>query len=463
MKKSITTLLMLAALAVSINAQTGRTFVLQNSADGVSELHCSLPQHPTGRAIVCCPGGAYGFLSLEKEGTDWAQWFNERGIAYFTLKYRLPEGNPELPVADACHAMQTVRDSADVWDINRYDVGIMGFSAGGHLAATISTQAPFSARPDFTILFYPVITMNQRWSHANSVKNFLGDTRTDEQVVKRYSAEEQVDHYATPPALLLLSNDDPTVPPVTNAVAYYSAMRKTGNDCAMNIYPTGGHGYGFNSRFKYHDQMLADLERWLDEHKEPSQDAIRVACIGNSITRGSCIDMASQRGYPAQLQKLLGQNYHVRNFGMPGYTMLRKGNMPYLKTQCWQMAQDFQPQVVIIKLGTNDSKPYNWQYGHEFAADLQSMIDTLSSLPSKPKIYLATPIPAFRDNLNIVEQNICEGIIPAIQEVAKHNKLEVIDLHSLFTDEKFIGPDYIHPNAEGAAEMARIISEHIKK
>ncbi len=118
--------LMAAALtaAITIQAQTVRQFVLKNSSDGQSELHCFLPIKSNGRAVIACPGGAYGGLSFEKEGTNWAEWFNAQGIAYFTLKYRLPNGNPDIPVGDAYHAMRLVRDSATVWHINRRDVGI---------------------------------------------------------------------------------------------------------------------------------------------------------------------------------------------------------------------------------------------------------------------------------------------------------------------------------------------------
>jgi acetyl esterase/lipase len=444
-------------------AQTARHFVLSNSSDNLSELHCFLPAQPSGRAIVACPGGAYGGLAFDKEGTDWAEWFNGQGIAYFTLKYRMPNGNPEIPVGDAYHAMRLVRDSAAVWGINPYDVGIMGFSAGGHLAATVSTKAPFDARPDFSILVYPVITMSERWSHAGSVRRFLGDKKSDDATVKYWSAEGHVTHYATPPTILLLSNDDLTVPPVTNGIAYYSALRKTGIPCAMHVYPTGQHGYGFSKEFQYHDLMLTDLQRWLTRLPAPKKEALRVACIGNSITRGACIDMAGIYGYPAQLQRLLGDGYQVRNFGMSGYTLLNKGNNPYMKTECWQMAKDFQPDIVIIKLGTNDSKPYNWQYAKEFPQDMQQMINELKALSSKPRIVLCTPIPAFRDNLNIVEANIRDGVIPAIRKVAKKNKLELIDLHTLFTDRQLMSPDDIHPNADGAALMAKIIAETIKK
>ena len=111
---------------------------------------------------------------MNYEGTDWADYFLEKGIAYCVLKYRMPHGNRELPISDAYAAMKMVRDSSEVWNINPYDVGIMGFSAGGHLASTVCTHAPMAMRPDFSILFYPVISMQYKQTHHGSVNNFLG-------------------------------------------------------------------------------------------------------------------------------------------------------------------------------------------------------------------------------------------------------------------------------------------------
>lgn len=143
------TTLALAFLLVSfgVKGQTLRTFILENSADGQSTLTCFLPEKPTGRAVVACPGGGYSHLAMEHEGTDWAPYFNAQGIAYFVLKYRMPHGDRSIPISDAEHAMTMVRDSAEAWHVNPYDVGIMGSSAGGHLASTLSTQAPLRRAP----------------------------------------------------------------------------------------------------------------------------------------------------------------------------------------------------------------------------------------------------------------------------------------------------------------------------
>lgn len=456
-KNSITSLLLLLCAFCCSPMSAQRHFILQNSDDGESELHCFLPQYPSGRAIIDCPGGAYGGLAFDKEGTDWAEFFNKQGIAYFTLKYRMPKGNPDIPLTDAQNAVRLVRDSAKVWHINRQDVGIMGFSAGGHLAAMVSTMAPFDARPDFSILVYPVINASERWGHSGTSRRLLGDKRTDSLTLARYTLDNLVNHYATPPALILLSNDDRTVPPYTNGVAYYTAMRKAGNDCTMHIYQKGGHGYGYKSSFPYHREMLDDITTWLNDHPAHKENAIKVACIGNSITRGACIDMASQFSYPAQMQKILGDGFYVRNFGMSGYNMINSTHLPYMKSGAWTMALGFNPDIVVIKLGTNDARADVWvDREKEFEQDTQRMIDSLRALPSHPRIILCTPIPIKSHKL-VSDTTLVEDLIPRLLKVAKKNKVEVLDLHSLYTDMSTYFVDGLHPNVHGA----KIIATHV--
>lgn len=443
-------------------AQTQRHFVLPNSADGGSTLTCFLPDKPSGKAVVCCPGGGYSRLAMEHEGTDWAGYFNRMGIAYFVLKYRMPNGDRTIPMSDAFRAIKTVRDSADAWQVNPYDVGIMGFSAGGHLASTVSTHAGYACRPNFSILFYPVISMDERVSHQGSVRNFLGAESANPEVVNAFSNEKQVRRHLTPPCIILTANDDRAVPPVTNGVAYYVAMRNKGNDAALYVYPTGGHGFGYRPSFKYHDQMINDLTTWLQLLPSPRPGAVRVACIGNSITDGSGIDVAEHFGYPAKLQQLLGSGYDVKNFGVGARTMLNKGDHPYMQELAWRDALAFNPDVAVIKLGTNDSKDLNWKYGKDFQQDLQQMVDSLKALPAKPKIFIATPIPAFKPSWTINDSVIAHEINPIIYKVAKKNKCEVIDLHTLFRPYgSLMQGDGIHPTEKGAAQMAKFIFEAI--
>ena len=463
-KVVISSVLMLCALS-ALAQSTARKFVLKNSADGQSELTCYLPQNPTGRAVVDCPGGGYSHLAMDHEGHQWAEYFNRQGIAFFVLKYRMPKGDRNIPLSDAYQAMRTVRDSAAVWHINKEDVGIMGFSAGGHLASSVSTHAEYDARPNFSILFYPVISMDERITHQGSCVNFLGEERkTNPQLVKEWSNDKAVRRHLTPRAIILMSSDDEVVPPVTNGVAYYSAMRNEGNECTMHVYPTCGHGWGFSPGIPFHEQMLNDLTSWLNHFQGPKENAVRVACIGNSITDGYGIGMSPVNGYPAVLQKKLGEGYLVKNFGVSARTMMNKGDLPYMNELAWRDAKAFNPNIVIIKLGTNDSKTHNWVHGaDEFRQSMQAMIDTLKALPSKPKIYLCSPIPAFKDSWTINDSVIVNGEMPIIKKLAKKNKCQFIDLHTSYTYGDMMLNDGIHPNAKGAAKMADIIFDAIEK
>ncbi len=470
----------LSLVAMAMQAQTARKFTIDLTDDGKAQMVAFLPETPSGRAIVGVPGGGYSVLSNSHEGYLASDWLNQQGIAYFVVNYRLPEGDRTIPMGDVQKGIRIVRDSASIWGINPHDVGIMGFSAGGHLASVVSTLSDFDSRPDFSILFYPVISMDERVSHKWSCINFLGEEgHKDPELVKQYSTQNAVRRHLTPPAIIITASDDRLVPPVTNAVAYYSAMRRAGNSCAMYIYPSGDHGFGFGPWFKYHDQMLSDLGNWLKNLKAPEPNAVKVACIGNSITDGHGIDMAPAHGYPAQLQQMLGKGYWVKNFGVSARTMLNKGDYPYMNELAWKDAQAFDPDIVVIKLGTNDSKPENWQYGAEFKKDLQQMITTLrpdlaqpmkkkgkkvAALPARPQIYLCTPIPAFKPSWNISDSVIVNNIIPIQQEVAKQYGLQVIDLHTLFAEDgdKMQG-DGIHPDGKGVRRMAEIIAGAIKE
>ena len=391
------------------SGMTARKFTLNLTDDGKAQMVCFLPVTPSGKAIVGVPGGGYSVLSNGHEGYLASDWLNQQGIAYFVVNYRLPNGDRMLPMGDVWKGIRIVRDSAAVWGINPHDVGIMGFSAGGHLASVISTHSEFDLRPDFTILFYPVISMDERVSHKWSCVNFLGEEgQKDPDLVRDFSTMNAVRRHLTPPAIVITASDDRLVPFVTNGLEYYKAMRNAGNECTMHVYPTGDHGFGFGPWFKYHDLLLEDLGNWLKNLQTPKPDAIRVACIGNSITDGHGIEMASQYGYPALLQKALGDGYWVKNFGVSGRTMLNKGDVAYMNEQAWRDAQAFKPDIAIIKLGTNDTKPQNWKHAVEFKQDLEQMIKALGNAKS----ILCTPCPAFKGCWNLNDSIIVNGVIP---------------------------------------------------
>ena len=232
-----------------------------------AELTVYLPdaKKATGRAVVCCPGGGYTHLAMDHEGHQWATFFNNQGIALIVLKYRMPHGNREVPISDAEEAIKTVRRNAVDWHIDRKDVGIMGFSAGGHLASTIATHSKGEAAPNFQILFYPVITMDPAFTHKGSHDHFFGDDYSKKELKKlehEYSNDLQVNR-TTPRAFIALSDDDRAVP-AANGFNYYSECYRHDVPASLHIYPTGGHGWGYRESFAFHYQMIFELKAWLE-------------------------------------------------------------------------------------------------------------------------------------------------------------------------------------------------------
>lgn len=230
----------------------------------IPELYIYKPKQPNGVAVVICPGGGYAGLAMAHEGKDMAEWLNTLGITAFVLKYRMPNQHSGVPLEDGQQAMRYVRENASLFKINPNKVGILGSSAGGHLASTVSNhygKEGTNTRPDFSILFYPVITMKEA-THGGSRKNLLGD-KPSASDIHRFSNEEQVT-VNTPPTILLLSDDDKSVLP-SNSVDYYHALKQNNIPAAMYIFPTGGHGWGFKTDFKYHEEMKSLLKKWLFE------------------------------------------------------------------------------------------------------------------------------------------------------------------------------------------------------
>ncbi len=273
MKKIILAAVM-ALLAVGASAQkpseallwpNGAPLKSSNPAD-TAKVFIYLPDadKATGRAVVICPGGGYSHLAIDHEGKDWAGFFNHLGIAVVVLKYRMPHGNFNVPIADAEEAVKMVRRNAKPWHVNPQDVGIMGSSAGGHLASTVATHAPDEARPDFQILFYPVVTMEPHFTHRGSHDNFFGNKHGADELKaleRLYSGEMQVTQ-KTPRAWIALSNDDNVVPAI-NGTAYYLSLNRLQIPASLHVYPTGGHGWGSRIGFKHHVEMMAELKAWL--------------------------------------------------------------------------------------------------------------------------------------------------------------------------------------------------------
>lgn len=184
-------------------------------------------------------------------------------------------------------------------------------------------------------------------------------------------------------------------------------------------------------------------------------ETIRVACIGDSITFGSGIESRDTYSYPAQLGEMLGDDWDVRNFGVSGATMLKVSNKPYWKERAFASAIAFAPHVVVIKLGTNDSKNH-WD-ADNYEADYAEMIDAFAALGTKPRIWLCLPVPVYQDKWQIRESVVSEEVIPILKKIAREKNLPVIDLYEALTDAEDLFPDKIHPNAKGAKLMAEEI------
>ncbi|MDY0357639.1 MAG: GDSL-type esterase/lipase family protein [Sedimentisphaerales bacterium] len=193
-------------------------------------------------------------------------------------------------------------------------------------------------------------------------------------------------------------------------------------------------------------------------------EARLVACVGDSITYGSGISDRLRDGYPAQLERMLKEfdpAWEVENFGVSGATLLSKGDRPYIRESAYQSARASNPDIVIIKLGTNDSKPQNWAYANEYVSDYIAMIEAFRALPSGPVVWICKPVPAFYVNFTIRPQVIHDEILPMIDEISAQTGAPVIDLYTALEDHGNLFPDGIHPNAEGAGLMAEAIVPYL--
>lgn len=242
----------------------------------IPALYVYLPpaDKATGTAVVICPGGGYGALAFNHEGNAVAKWLNENGIAGIVLKYRLPsdlimKDKSVGPLQDAQEALRSVRRNAEKWNIDPKKIGIMGFSAGGHLASTLSThyadkvyepKDTVSARPDFSLLIYPVITMDSAFTHAGSRRNLIGPDPSAE-AIKRFSNELQINE-KTPPAFMVHSADDRTVP-VKNSIVYYQELVKYKIPSELHMFQKGGHGYGLGGGRETHASWPGLCISWL--------------------------------------------------------------------------------------------------------------------------------------------------------------------------------------------------------
>jgi acetyl esterase/lipase len=256
--------------------------VLENGiVTGVSKvttptLTVFVPEKPNGTAIVICPGGGYGYLAINKEGFKVAKWLNTLGITAFVLKYRLPselimQDKTIGALQDAQESMRFIRRNAAKWNINAEKVGVIGFSAGGHLASTLSTHYKedvykvtdsISAKPDFSILIYPVISMEEHTTHKGSRNNLLGATPSAA-LIEKYSNEKQIDAM-TPPTYIVHAVDDKSVP-IENSINYFLALKNNKVPSEIHFYEKGLHGFGLGNNGTS-KKWTIQCEEWLRVH-----------------------------------------------------------------------------------------------------------------------------------------------------------------------------------------------------
>lgn len=242
------------------------------------EVYLPAKKVATGQGVIICPGGGYHYLAYDYEGQDVAKYLNSKGIAAFVLKYRLPESESlsqryDTPLLDALRAIRMVRNNAEEYHLDKNKIGIMGFSAGGHLVSTVATHFDYEgayekdlidevdARPDFVILIYPVVSMDPEITHKGSRNALIGENPTEE-MQQLFSNELQVKDN-TPPVFIVHSQDDKSVP-IQNSLRLYNALTDKGIQTEIHIYPHGGHGYSMGSMYGRLGQWPDLLSLWLN-------------------------------------------------------------------------------------------------------------------------------------------------------------------------------------------------------
>lgn len=236
---------------------------IANVTQTVFYLYKADADKATGQAVAILPGGGYRNVCIEREGFAIAEYFKSIGVTALVVKYRLPNlGHKEVPLEDAQAGLAYLRKNAKKLGVDPAKVGICGSSAGGHLAAYTSTFTEDAKKPAFSILFYPVISGESCMTHQGTFLNLLGKDHSPA-MREQYSLENRVTA-TTPPTLLLLSNNDGTVPPISS-VLYYEALKYHGVEASMHIYPEGGHGWVFRKGFRYEKIWKETLSKWLKE------------------------------------------------------------------------------------------------------------------------------------------------------------------------------------------------------
>ncbi len=244
-----------------------------NTTEAVLYIYEAKKKVATGQAVVICPGGGYALVAMGHEGFEFAEWLAENGVTAAVLKYRMPNNVPQVPMEDAAEALRYMREEYK-GKTPITELGIMGFSAGGHLAASTAVgvlkangdeSARAAIRPDFAVLFYPVITSDEQFTHKGTYNNLLGNDRTD--ALSKAWCPLYVAGKDAPKTLMVLSDDDKTVPS-QNSTFFYNKLKELGIEASINIFPSGGHGWGFRDSLPYKAQWQEIVLQWLQSVKK---------------------------------------------------------------------------------------------------------------------------------------------------------------------------------------------------
>lgn len=449
-----------------------------------------IPENPNGAAVIICPGGAYKYLVYDVEGMDVGHWLNSIGITAFVLKYRLPsdphDDKKNVPLQDAQRALRYVRTHAETWGLDTTKIGIMGASAGGHLASTLAhafnkkvyeakdSIDNASARPDFMLLLYPVVSMENSITHSTTKSLLLGSSPSQE-LIDEFSAEKNVSS-SFPPTYMTRAADDTGVS-AENCNRLYNALQDSNIQCELKIFDNGGHGTGICKTVGTDfEKWPSDCTKWLHSigMTENSQShKVRIATVGNSITYGALLSRPAIESYPAQLNNMLAELYgdtvEVSNFSVSGRTMMRSAEDPIWVESQFSRALKFVPDICLILLGTNDTKPYRWEsWGNEFLGDYQAMIDTFKYRNPNTKFIVCYPPPIWDGhtygNTYATRHNdtvLVNKVLPAIDTIVQNNDAILIDFHTPFIDSVQLFPDFLHPSAQGSKIMAEIVYNKI--
>lgn len=453
------------------------------------DIELFMPPHATRPVpvLLSIPGGGYRFVSTGNEGQKVAEFFCPRGIAVAVLKYRLPDGQENIPLEDACRAMEILRDSATAWNLRADKIGVIGFSAGGHLAASLCTKytSP-KARPDYGILVYPVISTDPKIWHRGSFQHLLGKRPTRRQY-QAWSIDKQVTT-ETPPCLIVACEDDKSVP-VENSIRMYQALRDHQVEAEMLLVPEGAHGWGFQRTFPKRDLVMAAITQFLYAQLGDKKNAEIVRIYREDIRRKEREqDWAKYSRYQHYNDSLIANHIPVKavflgnsitdNWGRwrPEFFQRHRCAARGISGQTsYQMLARFQsdvidlhPEKVFLLIGTNDIACNMGVISDEhFMANIRSMCELATVHHIQPIICSILPHRAFPWNHDVtgVTERV-DGLNRLLKAYADENGFPYVDYNSAMRAEDGgmrdeLSADGVHPYKEAYDIMEELVIPYL--